>query len=283
MKKKSVRFVSLMVPPMACSPSPQTPPRTAPRPSAEGSRASHCRSAPSAARRLGNAAQPFPISRQSSCHDLKNGRALADSSPPRERREGPPADCPPPRSHEQGYTDQTTELVFRAHPHGWRMGIFLSGTDALSFRFGFVNSTSIGSSPTFFTPAATPIGFNPTPDPQNPRAALKVAGAGTLPPFRSARYALVESLAQRRPQLRRTVLHVATTPSLHCGNFSDIASANRALATPFPRRSALGQSTRMPRTAPQVPERPCHLTISATNLKNSPFGTGARPFASCVR
>jgi hypothetical protein len=49
-------------------------------------------------------------------------------------------------------TDQTTELVFRAHPHGWRVGIFLSGTYALSFRFSFVNSTSIGSSPTFSRP-----------------------------------------------------------------------------------------------------------------------------------
>ena len=161
-EKKSVRFVSLLLPPMACSPSPRTPPRTAPQPSAEGSRASQCRSAPSAARRLGNAARPFPIARQSSCHDLKSGRVLADSSPPRERREGPPADCPPPRSHEQGYTDQTTELVFRAHPHGWRVGIFLSGTDALSFRFSFVSSTSIGWSPASSTPAATPTGFKPS-------------------------------------------------------------------------------------------------------------------------
>lgn len=130
-KKKSVRFVSLLVPPMACSPSPQTPPRTAPRPSAEGSRASHCRSAHSAARRLGNAARSFPISRQSACHDLKSGRALTVGSPPRERREGPPADCPHPRSHEQGYTDQTTELVFRAHPHSWRVGFFIRHRRAL--------------------------------------------------------------------------------------------------------------------------------------------------------
>jgi len=61
---------------------------------------------------------------------------------------------------------------------------FLSGTDALSFRFGFVNSTSIGSSPTFFTPAATPIGFNRTPVPQSPRAPLK-SGEVSDPPFAS--------------------------------------------------------------------------------------------------
>ena len=212
MKKKSVRFVSLLLPPMACSPSPRTPPRTAPQPSAEGSRASQCRSAPSAARRLGNPARSFPISRQFSCHDLKSGRVLADSSPPRERREGPPADCPPPRSHEQGYTDQTTELVFRAHPHGWRMGIFLSGTDALSFRFGFVNSTSIGSSPTFFTPAATPIGFNPTPDPRGPCSTLTVGGHGDAPTFS------ISSLRSRG--ITRSTSAAAATNRSSCRHYS---------------------------------------------------------------
>ncbi|MCX6939687.1 MAG: hypothetical protein NTX09_02935 [Verrucomicrobia bacterium] len=62
--------------------------------------------------------------------------------------------------------------------------LFYSGTDALSFRFSFVSSTSIGSSPTFSTPPATPIGFNLTPVPQSPRAALKL-GEVSDPPFAS--------------------------------------------------------------------------------------------------